>query len=95
MTKRKVGNKKVYKIRNRKTGFWSRGGSHQLEDCAKLYGGGWDRKGKTWPGIGALRNHLNFYGDKIPEEWEVVEYEVKEEIVGLLSARDLYSKKDV
>ena len=67
-----------FKIYNRKTGLYSNGGS----DAAKKdWAPHWNKKGKTWHGIGPLRLHLNHvitYGGGMPEDWEVVEYEATE-----------------
>lgn len=47
---------KIYKIRHKKTGLFSRGGS---------YGHGvWSKTGKSWGNIGHVKNHLNQYISK-------------------------------
>jgi hypothetical protein len=69
----------LYRIKNIKTGLFSKGGM----DCDKdntTYR--WSKKGKIWTGIGPLKSHLrqyvndNEYSKKyknnIPEEWIVV-----------------------
>ena len=44
---------KIYKIRDKATGLFSRGGS---------YGHGvWSKTGKSWGNIGHIKNHLNQY----------------------------------
>ena len=68
----------VYKIRDKKTGLFSRGGVNPL----------WSEKGKTWNSLGALKNHMNGWSlmylsttdDKYRADWEIVElvYQVEE-----------------
>ena len=68
----------VYKIRDRKTGLYSRGGVNPQ----------WSKQGKTWNSLGALKNHMNSWSlmylgttsDKPREEWEVVELVYKVEV---------------
>jgi hypothetical protein len=68
---------KVYKIRSKKTGLFSTGGSSPR----------WSKKGKIWAGSGPLNNHLNVikeyggYGKIVydREEAELVEYELIEQ----------------
>ena len=45
--------KKIYKIRNKETGQFSRGGTWAL--------GIWSKDGKSWSNIGHLKNHLSFW----------------------------------
>jgi hypothetical protein len=70
---------KGYKIRNKETGEFSKGGT-----------GTWnlwtDRGGKTWSTIGALKNHLNqfMWGSELKTDYpyqnaEIVEVEIKYE----------------
>ena len=90
-----------YKIRDRATGLYSMGGSHLLDDHivnnpdARMRRFGWSRKGKIWKGLGPLKNHLNQYAGKIPEDWEVVAFEVKEELVGLRPAKEYLEKRKI
>ena len=65
---------KIYKIRHSSTGLYSMGGT----DADR-----WNKHGKTWPSIGALKNHLRLYqtggrymNRPIPPEWEVIPIEV-------------------
>jgi len=75
-------NKVVYKIRNKETGLFSTGGSIPR----------WKTVGKTWSGLGPVTNHLTMWCEKydykrgkkiiivdIPNEWEIVKYELKED----------------
>lgn len=64
----------IYKIRHKVTGLWSLGGAN---------GDRWNKKGKTWNGLGPLKNHLRLYitggfylNRPIPEEWEVLSYTI-------------------
>ena len=44
---------KIYKIRNKETGLFSKGGSNTLNI--------WSKTGKSWSNIGHLKNHLNLH----------------------------------
>lgn len=62
-----------YKIKNKKTGLYKTGGSWNK----------WSRDGKLWTALGQIRAHLtmNLNGRIIHdalENWEVIEYEVRE-----------------
>jgi hypothetical protein len=66
----------VYKIYNPVTGLYSKGGSH-----SSLL---WHKTGKTWRGIGPLKNHFHCCGRKILKEYAkddciIVEFLVKTE----------------
>lgn len=75
--------KKMYKLRHKRLGLFSPGGS----DSVYLHR--WTKTGKTWSGTGPLKNHINL----LLENWktnhlprgnldfndvEVVEYEMRE-----------------
>lgn len=65
-----------YKIRNKKTGLFSKGG----EDPS------WNTVGKVWSKLGHLRLHITSvmqYEWQRPDfdNWEVIEYEVTEKAV--------------
>jgi hypothetical protein len=71
-----------YKIRNKNTGEFSKGGTrHRSTGDVQ-----WSKQGKTWDTLGKLRSHLNqhlgdpSYGFKQTDmsHWEVVEYHVTE-----------------
>lgn len=74
-------NKAVYKIRDKKTGLFSTGGTIPR----------WKKVGKTWSGLGPITNHLVMWCDRydykngkrtvidIPSEWEIVKYELTED----------------
>jgi hypothetical protein len=72
-----------YKIRNKNTGEFSKGGL-RLRSTGDVT---WGKKGKTWDTLGTLRSHLNqhlgnsSYGYKQTDmsHWEVVEYHVVEQ----------------
>ena len=72
-----------YKIRNKNTGEFSKGGL-RLRSTGDVT---WGKKGKTWDTLGTLRSHLNqhlgnpSYGFKQTDmsHWEVVEYHVAEQ----------------
>lgn len=89
---------KIYKIRDKKTGLFSRGGS---------YGHGvWSKTGKSWGNIGHIKNHLNQYIDRgakardYPyEDAEIIEIELdydkcyKEEVETLFN-KQIENKKE-
>jgi hypothetical protein len=72
---------KHYKIRDRRTGLYSKGGDTPS----------WSKTGKTWTTMGGLMNHLGYFRKNyynwdgkpdteeflIPETWELVEIEVR------------------
>ncbi len=67
----------VYKIRRKSDGLFSPGGTDAIERPYSWKKG--DKGGKVWQGIGPLKSHLNLlieYGNSIPEDWEVVTYEM-------------------
>jgi len=82
-------NKSVYKIRNKETGLFSTGGSIPR----------WKKVGKTWSGLGPVTNHLVMWCEKydykrgkkiiadIPNEWEIVKYELKEDVAESWAAK--------
>jgi len=84
---------KVYKIRDKNTGLFSTGGTQP----------DWNKEGKTWMSIGHIKNHLHQFiyteynfdwtshteENKIPQEWEVVQYERTEVETGGLDAKSL------
>ena len=61
-----------YKIRNKKTGLFHKGGTYEA----------WSKSGKTWDTLGKLRAMLTttfkYSCNKDLSNWEVIEYEVKE-----------------
>lgn len=69
----------VYRIMNKTTGLFSKGGCNA--DISPYY---WSKKGKVWTGLGPLKCHLKFYvtdlsysksyNNKIPHDWVVMEY---------------------
>lgn len=70
---------KVYKIRNKKTGLFSKGGVYKL----------FDEKGKIWQTAGTARSHLAMFQDRdwrtgkssypaFVKDLEVVEFELVE-----------------
>ena len=68
---------KIYRIRNTKTGLFSKGGGDaNLSDRGSS---SWTKNGKIWQGLGPLRNHLNlFIGSRcgLPAHWEIIEYDL-------------------
>ena len=52
--------KTVYKIRDKKTGLFRKGGFNL-----------WSTQGKTWSGIGPLKLHLNLLRDAVRYDWEL------------------------
>jgi hypothetical protein len=62
-----------YKIRDKNTGLYSNGGIYSS----------WGKHGKLWTSLGTLRSHLTTRLNgriihEAVENWEVIEYEVKE-----------------
>ena len=81
----------VYKIRHKKTGLFSRGG----EDASRCQSC-WDKKGKTWSGLGPLRNHMNqFIGEKALSEWEVITIERTETVVKVADSAEMLNPKKI
>lgn len=60
-----------YKIRNKKTGLFSKGG-HAYGDL------NFDETGKIWKTIGHVKNHLNMYDNRRTTDWEVVTFSLVE-----------------
>lgn len=66
-----------YKIRHKRNGHWSKGGSYVPGDGS---GSLWVAKGgKTWDTLGKLRAHITthmnqYHGGTDMSEWEVVEF---------------------
>lgn len=61
-----------YKIRNKRTGLFSKGGNTPL----------WNKTGKTWQTLGLLRSHITLaleYPHNKLNEWEVIPLEVVEQ----------------
>lgn len=62
---------RVYKVRDKKTGLFSTGTSSPR----------WIKSGKVWASLGNIKNHYNMYlkwYKKIPDTWEIVEFELLE-----------------
>jgi hypothetical protein len=89
-----------YKIRNRTTGLYSKGGMDPVS---------WSKSGKTWTTIGGLMNHLSYLkrGDwqiatrsyineryEIPGDWEIITIEIRaDEQAGILVADFIRNRK--
>ena len=85
---------KVFRIRAKDTGLYSSGGQVPT----------FDKKGKAWTNIGHVKNHLIEVARckgtwnriptelAIPENWELVEFEVHEEQLHVVSAREVYEQ---
>lgn len=78
----------VYKIRDKETGLFSRGGA------ACLYPIGWGKRGKIWSALSFVMAHLDMYLQyqesrsgiayyicKVPDTWEIIEYKDGKETV--------------
>lgn len=66
-----------YKIRNKETGLYHKGGVYNV----------WTKAGKTWTTLGQLRSMLTMNINSQNSEmhnWEIIEYEVKETAVKAL-----------
>jgi len=91
----------LYKVRNKQTGLFSKGGVY----CDSTYSGYWSKKGKVWTSAGAMRRHLFQYTyevDKVnvPKHvlsgWEVIHYFTGEDgriVEQTYNAKDFYEKK--
>ncbi len=65
-----------YKIRHKKTGLYSKGGSYVNAEGDNIF---WNKTGKTWDTIGKLRSHITshlnrYYGATDMSDWEVIEF---------------------
>jgi hypothetical protein len=86
---------KIYKIRNKDTGLFSKGGMTPY----------WSKKGKTWNSFGHLKLHLSqmvkidyytkqvTYRAKDLDKWEIIEIEVVETSKPLCDALVLIQQK--
>jgi hypothetical protein len=80
----------LFKIRNKRTGLYSKGGTDMLVSEDPRYPSRhWNKIGKTWTTRQALGGHLAQYVHvpydysepakvSIPEDWEIVEFETIE-----------------
>lgn len=59
----------IYRIKDLKTGLWSKGGIYQPT---------FNKKGKIWTTKSGLKNHLNQHRGRIPDSWVIVEYRLEE-----------------
>ena len=76
---------RIYKIRHKETGLFSTGGTTPR----------WTKRGKIWTSNGSVRSHLRqfrepYYNTEIPEEWEVIEYEISDGVY--YNALEFYDK---
>lgn len=84
----------VFKVRDNKTGLYSKGGNMARilpEDQEGNWA--WGATGKTWPSVGALKNHLRMaYGipSKVPDRLEVVECVTQ--VIDVFLAMNLWTK---
>jgi hypothetical protein len=72
-----VSENTFYKIRHKKTGRYSKGGTYVNAEGTNSHWG--EKSGKTWDTMGKLRAHITshinrYYGATDMSEWEVVEY---------------------
>lgn len=77
-----------YKIRDSRTGLFSKGGSetlpafHNYESTHSWdrfrYFTFWTQEGKSWNSLNKLRQHLTLFGESLPKEWEIVRFEAQE-----------------
>jgi hypothetical protein len=76
---------KIFKIRNLKTGLFSKGGH-----CPR-----WSKKGKVWTNIGHVKSHINNIARHVKdiEYWEVVEYELVETTISSMRVQDIINEK--
>ncbi|KAF6630630.1 hypothetical protein H6F38_14480 [Paenibacillus sp. EKM208P] len=77
---------KVYKIRHKETGLFSKGGTH-------IYGI-WTKEGKSWSNIGHLKNHLNqFVGYDNPyTDAEIVEVVINYDMCIKMDVSELFDE---
>lgn len=80
---------KVYKIRHKITGLYSRGGSSPF----------WNKKGKTWSTLGHLKRHIanvvdsRYHKMNDMVNWEIIEIEVSETLTPICTAQDIALEK--
>jgi hypothetical protein len=91
--------KDFYKIRNKRTGLFSKGG-----DSANCGGVFWSSNGKTWGTLGHLMSHLTQYVEfnyagmelrfNIPDDWEIVHFVSVIKKENVVNARSFYAHSD-
>lgn len=75
---------KLYKIRHKVTGLYSKGGTSPF----------WSKKGKTWSSIGHLKRHIagvvdsRYHKMNDMVNWEIIEIEVSETLTPIGTAQD-------
>ena len=80
---------KLYKIRHKETGLYSKGGSYPS----------WSKKGKTWSTLGHLKRHIACVVDcryhKMNDmvNWEILEIDVSETLTPIGTAQDIALEK--
>jgi len=80
---------KLYKIRHKVTGLFSKGGGHPF----------WTKKGKTWSTLGHLKRHIagvidyRYHDLKDMVNWEVIEIEVSETLTPICNAQDIANEQ--
>lgn len=81
---------KVYKIRHKITGLYSKGGSSPM----------WSKKGKTWSGLGPLKLHIagvvdsRYYHMSDMVNWEIIEIEVSETLTPIGTAAEIALERE-
>lgn len=81
---------KLYKIRHKVTGLYSKGGASPY----------WSKKGKTWSSIGHLKRHIAGVVDsryhKMSDmvNWEILEIEVSETLTPIGTAMDIALERE-
>lgn len=71
-----VSEQTFYKIRHKKTGMYSKGGTYVNAEGTNSF---WNKSGKTWDTLGKLRTHITshmnrYYGATDMSDWEVIEF---------------------
>ena len=80
---------KLYKIRHKITGLFSKGGCNPF----------WTKKGKTWSTLSHLKRHINsvidyrYHKSADMQNWEVIEIEVSETLTPICTAQDIANEK--
>ncbi|MNH66463.1 hypothetical protein D3C73_184940 [compost metagenome] len=80
---------KVFKIRNKETGLFSKGGTNTYNL--------WSKEGKSWSNIGHLKNHLNQFLNRWCKEnpyenAEIVEVEINYDTCMRVDVNELFNE---
>jgi len=94
MSKNPLLNKRIYRIRHAVTGLYKKAGQFNS----------WGKQGKVWVGSGPLKSHMNQYATTdyktgqvfFPADvhnWIIEEIEIKEEVITVKPALEIFQEK--